>query len=341
MNKDLCTDTTENRTLIYNEDCLGLTRNYDNSVDCLITDPPYGIAMYNLDWDKQLPPKQIWQDCLRVLKPGSFGCVFSSVKLMHRIMVALEDSGFIIKDVMFWANLNGMPKSRNIGLDIDKEKSVKSEEVGSYKYVQGYQQGKADNYYTKAEKKILYPSSPEGKKYCGAGLALKPAYEPIILVQKPLDKGMNIAQNILAYGVGALNIEDTRIPYDEKDNKVGHNPHKKGRMPSNIIRTARHDDGYDKFFLVPKVRQNKDYFNTHPTIKPIELMNHLVKLVSFDDQIILDPFMGSGSTAISASLLNRNFIGYEIEKKYVDIAQTRLNEIDTQRYLKQQELFNI
>src|SRR6476619_3275860 len=99
---------------IYHQDCYRLAPLKECSIDALVTDPPYGISYQNNYWDKDLPDKQIWEDCLRVMKPGAFGLVFSSIRLMHRMMVALEDSGFIIKDVLFWAFLNGMPKSRNV-----------------------------------------------------------------------------------------------------------------------------------------------------------------------------------------------------------------------------------
>lgn len=156
-------------------------------------------------------------------------------------------------------------------------------------------------------------------------MGLKPAYEPIILIQKPLEKGLNVAQNIIKYGTGALNIEDTRLPYDKNEGKVGHNPHEKGRFPANLLRTNEFKDGYDKFFLVPKVRQSKEDFNFHPTLKPVELMQHLVKLTTFEGQIVLDPFMGSGSTGLACIELKRKFVGYELDKEYFKIAETRLN----------------
>jgi len=308
---------------IYNKSSYPLKELENNSIDAIVTDPPYGISYQNHYWDKDLPKKEIWENSFRVLKPGAFGLVFSSVRLMHRLMVNLEDSGFIIKDVLFWSYLNGMPKSRNIALDIDKELEIESEIVGQYNYVQGYKKDGAKNYY--AKNKLKYePASELGKKYKGAGLGLKPAYEPIILIQKPIENGLNIAQNIIKYGVGALNIEDTRIPYEKGEKKVGHNPHPKGRVPSNIIRIEAYNDNYDKFFLIPKVRQKKEDFNFHPTLKPINLMYHLVKLVSFENQIILDPFMGSGSTGVACLQLKRDFIGYELDKDYFNIALKRL-----------------
>jgi site-specific DNA-methyltransferase (adenine-specific) len=318
---------------IYNESCYTLSHLQNDSVDALVTDPPYGISYQNNYWDKDLPNKQIWEDSLRVLKPGAFGLVFSSVRLMHRLMVDLEDSGFIIKDVLFWAYLNGMPKSREVALDIDKALGVESKVIGKYDYVQGYKKGGAENYYTENEKLKYETSSDLGMKYKGAGLGIKPAYEPIILIQKPIEKGLNVAQNIIKYGTGALNLEETRMPYAKGEGKVGHNPHPTGRVTANIIRTDDFEDGYDKFFVVPKVRQHADNFNTHPTLKPVELMHHLVKLISFENQTVLDPFMGSASTGIASLGLKRQFTGFELDSEYFKIAEKRLemaeNEINT------------
>jgi site-specific DNA-methyltransferase (adenine-specific) len=311
---------------LYNQSCYGLEPLIENTIDALITDPPYGISYQNHDWDKQLPKREIWEDSLRVLKSGAFGLVFSSVRLMHRLMVDLEDSGFIIKDVLFWCFLNGMPKSRDVALDIDKELGIKSNILGKYNFVQGYKKGGSEDYKSKGDKLKLEPASNLGKKYKGAGLGIKPAYEPIILIQKPIEKGFNVGQNMIKFGTGALNLEETRIPYEIGDGKVGHNPHPIGRVTSNILRTDDFKDGYDKFFVVPKVRQKADDFNHHPTIKPVELMHHLIKLVTFDESIVLDPFMGSGSTGVSALELGRKFIGYELEKDYFEISQKRLNK---------------
>ncbi len=312
---------------IYNKSCYGLEDLNDCSVDSLITDPPYGISYQNNYWDKDLPNPSIWRDSFRVLKPGSFGLVFSSVRLMHRLMVSLEDAGFIIKDVIFWSYLNGMPKTRDISLDIDKELGVKSKIVGKYKYVQGYKKEGSDSYKSIEDKYKFEATSDIGKKYKGSGVGIKPLYEPIILIQKPISKNFTVAQNIIKYGVGALNIDQTRIPYDEGETKVGHNPHAGGRVSGNIIRTDKFNDGYDKFFLVSKVRQLKEDFNTHPTLKPVELMEHLVKLLTFGNQIVLDPFMGSGSTGIASLKLKRQFIGYELDESYFEISKRRITQV--------------
>ena len=332
----------KNNYFTHNSSCYGLNALSDASVEALVTDPPYGIAFQNYAWDQALPDPQIWNDSLRVLKPGAFGLVFSSVRLMHRLMVAVEDAGFIIKDVIFWAYLNGMPKSRNVSLDIDKELGLESEVVGAYQYVQGYRTTDhrgdhkksgttaAVDYKVKAPKKKFRPASPLGQRYQGAGLGIKPAYEPIILIQKPRETGLNVAQNILKHGTGALNLEETRIPLGPHETPVGHNPHPRGRVCANIMRTDALHDGYDKFFQIPKVRQHKDDFNHHPTLKPVPLMEHLVKLVSFANQTVLDPFAGSGSTGVAALQQGRKFIGYEQEDSYYNIMQRRLRSINSQ-----------
>lgn len=323
---------------IFNKSCYGLSELKKNSIDSLITDPPYGISFQNNHWDKNLPDKKIWKDAIRCLKPGAFGAVFSSVRLMHHLMLDLENCGFIIRDVMFWSYLNGMPKSRDVALDIDKELGVESKKTGEYKYVQGYKKDGAPSYtINKNTKHKREPSSTLGVHYKGSGLGLKPAYEPIILVQKPVAKNYSVAQNVIHYGTGALNIENTRIPYEKGEGKVGHNPHPKGRVASNLIRTDAFNDGYDKFFLVPKVRQHAEKFNNHPTLKPVELMHHLVKLLTWEDQHILDPFMGSGSTGIAALELKRDFTGYETDKDYFKIASRRLEETSSKIKIREQK----
>ncbi len=320
--------------IVYNKSCYSLEDIRNDEVDALITDPPYGISFQNNYWDKDLPKKEIWTDSLRVLKEGSFGLVFSSIRLMHRLMVDLEDSGFVIKDVLFWAYLNGMPKSRDIALEIDKELGFESKIVGKYNYIQGYKKNGAENYYAENEKFKKEPVSDIAKKFKGSGLGLKPAYEPIIMVQKPIIESKNIANNIIKNGTGSLNYEETRIPYQNGESNVGHNPHPLGRVPSNIIRTENFNDGYDKFFLIPKVRQNSEEYNNHPTKKPTDLMAHLVKLITFEGQTVLDPFSGSGSTGVACIQNKRNYIGYELEKEYYDISIRRLQETENLSFSK-------
>lgn len=304
---------------IYNQSCYGLKEVADNSIDAVVTDPPYGIQLEK--WD-ELPDPKIWKDLFRVLKPGAFLLCFSSIKFQHVFTQQLLDSGFLFKDVLLWTYLNGRVPPIDLDKKIDHHLGNSREIIGQYQYVQGVPNSKKKDSYTKTTNKTK--ASSQSEAWVGFGTGLKTAYEPIIMVQKPLEG--TLAENIIKYGTGALNIDDTRIAYEDGETKVGHNPHPKGRVMSNIIQTEEFGD-YQKFFFVGKVRDGKKTGNTHPTKKPLELMNCLNQLVSKPQDIILDPFMGSASTGVSALSLDRNFIGYEKEKEYYSICEKRLHEI--------------
>lgn len=303
---------------IYNKSCYGLDDVEDNSIDAVITDPPYGINLE--EWDK-IPDKKIWQDCFNALKPGGFLLCFSAIKFQHIFTQHLLDAGFEFKDVLLWTYLNGRVPPIDVDKKIDNHLGLEREVIGEYKYVQGSPNSKKKDSYTQKNKKTA--PTEQSKAWAGFGTGLKTAYEPIIMVQKPLEK--DLAHNILKYGVGALNMEATRIPYDEGEGKVGHNPHPIGRVMSNVIQTEEFGD-YQKFFFVGKVRDGKKTGNIHPTAKNVQLMNCLLELCTVENHKVLDPFMGSGSTGVSCKNLNRQFVGYEKEKPYFDIATKRINE---------------
>lgn len=304
---------------IFNKSSLYLKEIEDNSIDSIITDPPYGIKLE--DWD-ELPDVQIWKDCFRVLKPGSFLLCFSSIKFQHLFTQNLINAGFEFKDVLLWVYLNGRVPPIDVDKKIDSHLGLEREVVGEYKYIQGSPNSNKKDSYSKTTKKTA--PSEFSKSWQGFGTGLKTAYEPIIMVQKPIEN--SLAENILKYGVGALNLESTRIPYNEGEGKVGHNPHPLGRVMSNVIQTESFGY-YQKFFFVGKVRDSKKTGNTHPTQKPVELLNCLLSLCTQENQIVLDPFMGSGSMGVSCLLNNRNFVGYEKEKEYFEIATSRLNNV--------------
>ena len=301
---------------IYEKQCYGLSEVKDNSIDAIVTDPPYGIDLE--DWDK-IPDKQIWIDSFRALKPGGFLLCFSSIQYQHIFTQQLIEAGFIFKDVLLWVYLNGRVPPIDIDKKIDKSLGQEREVIGEYNYIQGSPNSNKKTNYTQKNNKTK--ASDKSSQWVGFGTGLKTAYEPIIMVQKPIEG--TIAHNVLKYGTGAINIDATRIPYEPGEKKVGHNPHELGRVMANIIQTENYGN-YQKFFFVGKVRDGKKTGNSHPTVKPTVLMDCLNALVSREGQIILDPFMGSGSTGVSALRLKRNFIGYENIKKHFNISQERL-----------------
>ena len=187
------------------------------------------------------------------------------------------------------------------------------------------------------------PASDAAKQWQGWGTCLKPAWEPIIMARKPL--GGTVAACVLEHGTGAINIDACRVGTDTITTQGGdkfpgvygryetckesqHN----GRFPANIIH-----DGSDeavapmgeasRFFYCAKAsKKDRGEGNAHPTVKPQALMQYLIKLVIPEGAVVLDPFLGSGSTAVAAKLLGRHYIGYELSPEYFDIAQRRLDE---------------
>ena len=333
----------------------------DNHFDSVVTDPPYGIAFLGKDWDKNTGARETWQECFRVLKPGGYLLAFSAARTYHHLATNVEMAGFEIRDQLMWLYGSGFPKAQDIGRAIQKRQGV--EET---KYVTGVF-GESDKTATpyKREYDQTVPTSPEAKQWAGWKTALKPAHEPIVMARKPM-KGSAI-DNVLEWGTGALNIDASRIPAQDKskfpegeyttDTTVGSirpttrtaDENSDSRFPSNVLGEV---EGYQKFFYCPKVsraerhagfdvkientRPRGEAFgdsnlldenktgNNHPTVKPVELMKYLIKLVTPKGGKVLDPFNGSGSTGMAAVELGYDYVGCELDPNYVEIANKRI-----------------
>jgi len=197
--------------------CLDTLKTYpDNSIDSIVTDPPYGISFMSKKWDYDVPSVEIWQECLRVLKPGGYLLSFASTRTQHRMAVNIEDAGFTIKDCIAWVYGSGFPKSHNVSCAIDK--SFGHPNRGrAIPTASTYQASDVDkeNKLTSNEVAPYEPITDKAKAWQGWGTALKPAMEMITMAQKPI-KG-TIASNVLEWGTGAINIDGTRVPMDEDD----------------------------------------------------------------------------------------------------------------------------
>jgi DNA modification methylase len=309
-----------NEPLILNGNCLNeLKQLPDDFVDSIVTDPPYGLKFMGKKWDYEVPSVELWREALRVLKPGGHLLSFGGTRTYHRMVVNIEDAGFEIRDCIQWLYGSGFPKSHNL--------------EGAHE---------------------------------GWGTALKPANEPIVLARKPLEAKLTIAVNVLKYGTGALNIDASRICFNNGDTtssaksaglgagretanlkapafgaKLGGvvaPPHSQGRWPANILLDEEAAQALDiqadmnasRFFYVAKAsksERNKGLEagqNVHPTVKPIKLMQYLVKLVTPPNGIVLDPFMGSGTTGVACVRLGLQFIGCEMDQDYIEIAEKRI-----------------
>ena len=219
----------------------------DESIDALVTDPPYLINFMGKDWDKENSPagdSSFWEEVLRVMKPGAHGLVFGHSRQHHRVMTALEDAGFEIRDCLMWFYGSGFPKSHNIGKSVDALRKTGKSNPKALKEVEQKHGGKS--YKLKGKNNGIMGETVEWERkeyqtdtgWEGWGTALKPAYEPIILVRKPLEKKLTIAKNVLKHGVGGINIDASRIGTQEDFSNV-----KPRKMMSNqgSVKTDDHD----------------------------------------------------------------------------------------------------
>lgn len=188
----------------------------DNSVDSIVTDPPYELGFMGKKWDSSgiAYSTELWSECLRVLKPGGHLLAFGGSRTWHRIAVAIEDSGFEVRDSIAWLYGSGFPKSLDISKAIDKAAGAEREVIGSSNQSVGVYaysgSGKPQDYKSYAEERnITAPSTLEAQQWEGWGTALKPAFEPVIVARKPLIG--TVAENVLTHGTGGLNIDGSRI----------------------------------------------------------------------------------------------------------------------------------
>jgi len=224
---------------LHHGDCLDILRTMpDNSVDAVVTDPPYGLSFMGKRWDYDVPNQDIWSECLRVLKPGGHLLAFAGTRTQHRMAVRIEDAGFEIRDMIAWVYGSGFPKSLDVSKAIDKAAGAEREVVKekwrtpSNKPEFATQWGFGAN--TDGNYTITAPATDAAKQWHGWGTALKPALEPITVARKPLIG--TVAENVLTWGTGGVNVEACRVGEET------------GRWPANLI----HDGSEEVVGLFPE-----------------------------------------------------------------------------------------
>jgi DNA modification methylase len=385
---------------VFNDDCLNVLREMpDNSVDSIVTDPPYGISFMAKKWDYDVPSVEVWKEAMRVLKPGGHALIACGTRTQHRMVCNIEDAGFEIRDVVSWIYGSGFPKSLNISKAIDKAAGAEREVVGERTSAYGTEnsgemKSRADGkggtglFCGKNAKTVPItgrPATDEAKQWDGWGTALKPACEFFTLCRKPLGE-KTVAANVLKWGTGGLNIDGCRVGTNGETPKGSGNPCKnaeksaiqpgrsggnggnetppQGRFPANLIhdgsqevldlfpetkpsksggKTSRtgngakygmgtadrtgHDDAGSaaRFFYCPKAsKKDRNEGNNHPTVKPTALMAYLCRLITPTGGIVLDPYMGSGSTGKAAVREGFSFVGIELDPDYYEICKARI-----------------
>lgn len=189
----------------------------DNSVDSIITDPPYDIGFMGKKWDKKslITNVDFWKECLRVLKPGGHLLSFGHSRTSHRMVTAVEEAGFEIRDTIMWMYGSGFPKSHNVAIAIDK-KLGKMGHRGVRSSFNGQKTIHGENIPAAKGAEQHQAISEEAKEWQGWGTALKPSYEPVTLARKPLDE-KNVADNVMKWGTGAINIDESRVETNNED----------------------------------------------------------------------------------------------------------------------------
>ena len=213
--------------LIHGNNLNELPKLPDNSVDAIITDPPYELGFMGKTWDSTgiAYNIQLWQQCLRVLKPGGHLLAFGGSRTYHRLACAIEDSGFQIRDQLMWVYGSGFPKSLNISKAIDKAAGAERQVVG-IKDNKGRVRADGWGLSDSDGDVITNPNTDSAKQWDGWGTALKPAHEPIVLARKPLDG--TVAQNVLTHGVGGINIDGCRVDFvsdEDREESTAKNQH--------------------------------------------------------------------------------------------------------------------
>lgn len=194
----------------------------DNSIDAIVTDPPYELGFMDKKWDASgiAYDVELWSQCLRVLKPGGHLLAFSGTRTYHRMAVAIEDAGFEIRDMLEWVYASGFPKSLNIGKAYDNKMGNEREFVGENPFTKGRKYGQGHNegykrdwqFNEDADCKKLTKGKSEWE---GQGTALKPAHEPIVMARKPLSE-KTIVDNVVKHGTGGIDVYGCRIPTSEE-----------------------------------------------------------------------------------------------------------------------------
>lgn len=203
--------------IIHGDSLVELAKLADNSVDSIITDPPYELSFMAKTWDGTGIAYNIklWQECLRVLKHGGHLAAFGGTRTHHRMVCAIEDAGFEIRDEIAWIYGSGFPKSLNIGKAIDKTEGNEREVVGGYIHSGSRQSGIMG----KDLGQIWHENTKGNSKYEGYGTALKPAIEPICIARKPLSEP-TVAKNVLKWGTGGINIDGCRVKMEQNDREA-------------------------------------------------------------------------------------------------------------------------
>jgi len=393
---------------LYCGDC----RDYPSEISdatAVVTDPPYGLGFMGKNWDHGVPGLEFWKLIMSSCLPGAPLMAFGGTRTVHRLVCAIEDAGWEIRDgieYLHWIYGTGFPKSLDVSKAIDGAAGAEREKIptGSTvkRIIPGADQNKTRSW-IKDNGREYQPgketaSTQLATQWDGYGTALKPAHEPICLAMKPIEK--NFAHNAQKHGVAGLNIDGGRIECEGKplfvrgidrdrqrsgydtggSNRTG-KISTQGRWPSNIIhdgspevlklfpqsngqqgdvrgtepsqtgesgiygkynrvpgpKRIEADTSAARFFYCAKASRAErekgclEFNNSHPTVKPLELIKYLLTLVTMPKRnLIYDPFLGSGTTVVACEILGLPWVACEKDEHSCEIAVARIKAAASQ-----------
>ena len=194
-------------------DCRDVMTTLDaDSIEAIVSDPPYGLSFMGKGWDHGVPGVEFWAEALRVAKPGAHLLAFGGTRTYHRLACAIEDAGWEIRDCVMWVYGSGFPKSHDVSKAIDKAAGAEREVIGNtgrdpLRMVKFKEQDGCKR--SPTNENITAPATEAARQWAGWGTALKPAWEPIIVARKPLVG--TVAENVLAHGTGGINVDGCRV----------------------------------------------------------------------------------------------------------------------------------
>ena len=332
--------------MLHNGDCLDVLRTLDdNSIDSIVTDPPYGLAFMGKRWDYDVPSVEVWAECLRVLKPGGHLLAFAGTRTQHRMCVRIEDAGFEIRDMIAWVYGSGFPKSHNLKDELQGWGTALKPALEPITVARKPLSG------TVADNVMRYGTGAINIDGCRVASDGSHKVKQIVTKKTNVSGDTRTGKALGMYGAGSsfmpTNHDGGRWPanliHDGSDEVTGLFPSDEGRF-FYCAKASKRDrdegltlpprqyshDGRAKPIENAYQRNESTARNNHPTVKPTDLMRYLCRLVTPPGGVVLDPFMGSGSTGKAAALEGFRFVGIERDPAYIKIARQRIESVSSE-----------
>ena len=319
----------------------------ETSIDAIVTDPPYGLSFMGKEWDHGVPGAHLWAEALRVAKPGAYLLAFGGTRTYHRLTCAIEDAGWEIRDCLMWVYGSGFPKSKNLDGDWDgwgtalkpawepiilarkppkgtvaqnvEEQGTGALNIDANRTAAG--RWPANLIHDGSDEVVsCFPQAP-GQIADASSSSSRKTQNSYGVMKRGNEASAQVAR--LDTGSAA------RFFYCAKASKKDRDEGCEQLADSTLARScqAQAEAARDNLVEAEGGAYNKARIrkNNHPTVKPTELMRYLCRLVTPPGGLILDPFMGSGSTGKAAMLEGFRFVGIDLNPEYIEIARARID----------------